>query len=409
MNLNRVAIAGGDESVSPEDLVKLSEQYPFVEWSILYDGETKPLNRFPSVEWIRELVRLSREREVAMGSPLNLSLHLCRKAVKDLFSGCSESLAPIQDILTGFQRIQLNVVMKNEYQYLPQLPENIQRLPRAYQIIVQLTGDALNEEVGEMLLAAGIDVAWLHDKSGGLGITVENWPAPKDPYCGYAGGLSPETLAEQLPRIAEAAGDHPFYIDLESGVRDSEDHFDLTRAEQVLIIVDDWMKGIITSPSRLSTDSGAFMNTNMPIRCFTGEYAFLNNFYHSPFQWEGIEWQMVEHAYQAAKVLDPVQRQVIASLPSPGKAKAAGSSVTIRSDWEDVKYDIMSELVYAKFTQNADLREKLLATGCSHLEDGNNHGNRIWGTVNGVGSNWLGKILMDVREKLRTESEPSEE
>ena len=67
---------------------------------------------------------------------------------------------------------------------------------------------------------------------------------------------------------------------------------------------------------------------------------------------------------------------------------------------EEVKYDLMVDVCYAKFTQNEDLKEKLLATGDEYLEEGNNWGDRIWGTVNGEGENRLGKILMKVRDEL---------
>ena len=60
----------------------------------------------------------------------------------------------------------------------------------------------------------------------------------------------------------------------------------------------------------------------------------------------------------------------------------------------------MYEIVLAKFTQNPDLKEKLLATGDESLEEGNTWGDTIWGTVDGVGENRLGKILMRVRDEL---------
>lgn len=63
----------------------------------------------------------------------------------------------------------------------------------------------------------------------------------------------------------------------------------------------------------------------------------------------------------------------------------------------------MYEICKAKFTQNEDLKAKLLATGNDILEEGNTWGDRVWGTVNGVGENRLGKILMRVREELRNE------
>ena len=61
----------------------------------------------------------------------------------------------------------------------------------------------------------------------------------------------------------------------------------------------------------------------------------------------------------------------------------------------------MYEIVLAKFTQNPDLKEKLLATGDEHLEEGNTWGDTTWGTVNGIGENRLGIILMKVRRNCR--------
>lgn len=39
-----------------------------------------------------------------------------------------------------------------------------------------------------------------------------------------------------------------------------------------------------------------------------------------------------------------------------------------------------------------------------HLEEGNTWGDTTWGTVNGIGENRLGRILMKVRKKLQEES-----
>ena len=63
----------------------------------------------------------------------------------------------------------------------------------------------------------------------------------------------------------------------------------------------------------------------------------------------------------------------------------------------------MTDIVKAKFEQNEDLQKKLLATEDAYLEEGNTWGDRIWGTVNGVGANNLGEILMNVRKELQLE------
>lgn len=138
---------------------------------------------------------------------------------------------------------------------------------------------------------------------------------------------------------------------------------------------------------------------------FKGEYHFLDNFYPAPITWEGIIYPTSEHAFQAAKTFDMELRKNIANTSSPFRAKKMGRNVELRSDWEECKYRLMEEIVLAKFLQNPELQEKLLATGNAHLEEGNHHADTTWGTVDGKGENWLGKILMSVRECLKRELE----
>lgn len=141
-----------------------------------------------------------------------------------------------------------------------------------------------------------------------------------------------------------------------------------------------------------------------PILEFQKSYRFLSNFWSAELEWEGIVWPHSEAAYQAAKTLDWSERLVISRMHNPVDAKRAGKRVKLRPDWEEVKLKIMLEIVYAKFTQNPALREKLIATGEAHLEEGNNHRDLIWGVCppgSGKGQNLLGLVLMEVREKLR--------
>ena len=89
------------------------------------------------------------------------------------------------------------------------------------------------------------------------------------------------------------------------------------------------------------------------------------------------------------------------STLSPSDAKKLGRKVVLRSDWESIKFSVMQEIVDAKFDQNPDIANKLIMTNNEYLEEGNNWGDKIWGTVNGVGANNLGKILMQTRERLK--------
>lgn len=134
-------------------------------------------------------------------------------------------------------------------------------------------------------------------------------------------------------------------------------------------------------------------------------FRFLSNFYPARVVYEGIEYPTSEHAYQAAKTLDIFQRQNVAMLRTPAEAKRYGKAVSMRPDWDDVKVDVMEEIVYAKFTQNENLMHMLVLTEDMPLIEGNSWGDTFWGVCDGVGENNLGKILMRVRDRLNTEKE----
>ena len=139
---------------------------------------------------------------------------------------------------------------------------------------------------------------------------------------------------------------------------------------------------------------------------FQGEYRFLSNFWgcEHPVEGEfGLRFNTVEHAYQAAKCEYQEDAEKFQSLSSPGEAKRLGRQVKIRPDWEEIKLQVMEELVRDKFSFNPELKEKLLATGDQELQEGNRWGDTFWGVDlrTGRGENHLGRILMKVRGELR--------
>lgn len=141
------------------------------------------------------------------------------------------------------------------------------------------------------------------------------------------------------------------------------------------------------------------------ITIFRGEYSFLSNFHRCRIVYEGMEYSSSEHAYQAAKSTDTLEKRAIQLMETPALARSAGRSrVVIRSlrpDWEDVKDKVMLDILRIKFAI-PELREKLLATGDAALVEGNNHGDRFWGVCNGKGLNMLGILLMRVRAEIRS-------
>lgn len=137
------------------------------------------------------------------------------------------------------------------------------------------------------------------------------------------------------------------------------------------------------------------------INKFRNEYDFLSNFFEAPVTWEGLTYLSAEAAFQAAKVLTDEERLPFTELRA-GKAKSMGRRVPLRPDWEEVKTQVMEEVVRAKFTQNPDLAARLLTTGDAQLVEGNNWGDTCWGVDmrTGKGENRLGVILMKVRAEL---------
>lgn len=141
------------------------------------------------------------------------------------------------------------------------------------------------------------------------------------------------------------------------------------------------------------------------INYFGGRNRFLSNFYSpSWILYEGISYPTSEHAYQAAKTLDNSERENISNLASPGDAKRAGKSVTLRPDWEEVKESVMYDILVIKF-KNPILRVKLIETEDHELIESNTWHDCVWGICtcrecNNVGQNLLGKLLMKIRREM---------
>ena len=137
------------------------------------------------------------------------------------------------------------------------------------------------------------------------------------------------------------------------------------------------------------------------INSFSGDFEFLSNFYPCLISYELDLYPTIEHAFQAAKTFNTKDRYLIRNSITPGKAKKLGRKVSLRSDWNDVRIPIMTELILQKFTFFKDLENKLINTENSILIEGNHWGDTFWGVCNGIGENNLGKILMKVREQIK--------
>jgi len=133
-------------------------------------------------------------------------------------------------------------------------------------------------------------------------------------------------------------------------------------------------------------------------------YGCFSNFFRRSIELDGKTWPSSEHYYQAQKFAGTDHEEFIRYAARPGAAASMGRdpSRPLRPDWEAAKDDVMRKVVLAKFEQHDDLRAILLGTGDAEIVE---HTKRdaYWGDAgDGTGKNMLGKILMGVREELRS-------
>ena len=65
------------------------------------------------------------------------------------------------------------------------------------------------------------------------------------------------------------------------------------------------------------------------INNFHGDFFFLSNFFEHPFWYKGMQWQTVEHAFQAAKCLNQADFNKVFVAETPGEAKRIGRKVEV--------------------------------------------------------------------------------
>ena len=145
-----------------------------------------------------------------------------------------------------------------------------------------------------------------------------------------------------------------------------------------------------------------------PVYFFTknDQYYELSNFYPQGLTEEGLYWPTVEHYFQSMKFPGPDNadyRERIRRCRSPKDAKKLGRSrdIAIRTDWEEVKEQIMVSALRKKFSHEK-LKRILIGTGHRELIESSPY-DYYWGIgSDGSGKNRLGFLLMAVRSELQT-------
>lgn len=223
--LYTVSITGADDRVPVSALADLAQEYPFVEWALLYlpGGEGRPRN--PTRAW--------REAFFDAGMLAQSAVHLCgEKAMHELLKGQLPA-----DVLRA-DRLQLNVNSRGQVFTQAQVLEIFQAaLAQGPHVILQYhegTAEAVHKLLATLTCEDRMRVGVLLDGSKGRGIVPERWEVPAElgcTYLGFAGGLGPENITQVAKEVAVFGRDH--WLDMESGVR-TDNQFDLDKCRQVL-------------------------------------------------------------------------------------------------------------------------------------------------------------------------------
>lgn len=242
--LNRVTVTGADDSIEPSELFSVQEKYPFCEFGILLSHKQTLNgggNRFPSKEWIYSLVSECRRR----GRKPNISAHLCGQWVDGFLSG---HLLDFDTITPGFfeliQRIQVNTHAQKSTSTVEMFDVVNWLSGEGKTIIFQLDGRDGTDIAKRVASFGHKNIAGLFDLSHGAGVLPREYPKPfKHLLCGYAGGLSPENVSDQLS-IIEKATDGPTWIDAETRLfSESGLKFDLSKVMAFLENAKPWVIG----------------------------------------------------------------------------------------------------------------------------------------------------------------------
>lgn len=147
------------------------------------------------------------------------------------------------------------------------------------------------------------------------------------------------------------------------------------------------------------------------------DYGFMSQWAHSNFSHEDHEFDTAEQFMMWSKAMlfnDEKTAEKILKAKTPREQKNLGREVRgfNQGTWDKNKLKIVEEGTYLKFSQNLDLKTKLLNTGSAVLVEASPE-DKIWGV--GLrpedqdikdpklwkGENLLGIALMKVRELLR--------
>lgn len=166
---------------------------------------------------------------------MKLSAHLCGGYTRSILMGVPDVHFDLGYGWNMFSRVQINTHgVKHRFDAVD-LVKCLNKFPER-EFIFQF--DNVNGAILNTAIENGVNCSTLFDLSHGAGVLPDRWPRPlASVKCGYAGGISPDNIEEQIRLIEQTVGDVEVWIDMETHVRSNNDWlFDLDKVEKCLSI-----------------------------------------------------------------------------------------------------------------------------------------------------------------------------
>lgn len=240
--LRLFTLTGLDEATDLHGVAHLAERFAGTEWAVLLDrskaAQQDGKGRYPREAWVREFAQFSQDNK------LRSSLHLCGQDAIDFLR---EDKA-VMDLAAMFPRVQLNVRAAGlrvaddvgVRQFLNAV-RSVKGCGVTTRVILQYNES--NAALWNELRRVGGYEA-LIDRSAGSGLLPKDWTIDRFEFSGacigFAGGLGPDNIAEQLSSMSASAHGKAFWVGMESKLRNRYDRFDLELCERVLDEVATW-------------------------------------------------------------------------------------------------------------------------------------------------------------------------
>ena len=244
MRINTITCSDPRDHNSYQDLVGLWETDPDrVEVAVqMHPGKVSPGTA--RYEWVKDVVdKLSYEFY-----RYHFAMHINGQWCNDICNGkIPDELRPMFDARWLFEnhahlvsRIQLNMPADTAKKLNPHVLKSVIESFPNQEFIIQYNDNT--KDAVRKLNETGVWFTTLYDASGGRGILPKSWDAPvrADRPMGYAGGLSPENVKENLTKISSHVSLlDDIWVDAEGKLK-TDDKFDVARAIQYVKNVKSW-------------------------------------------------------------------------------------------------------------------------------------------------------------------------